>query len=195
MSRVGKKPILIPAGVEISINGQEVKAKGSKGELSFFVLPQILAELQDGQILFSVRPDTSNRKLTSKQKKNVQAVWGLSRNMVQNIIEGVVNGYVKKLEFEGLGYRVQVENGDLVLQVGFSHPLRVAQVKGIEFSVEKNVITVSGIDKELVGQTAAVIRRLRPPDPYKAKGIRYAGEIIKKKAGKKAAGAVGTTGK
>ena len=191
MSRVGKKPILIPAGVEIIINGQEIKTKGPKGELSFSIPSQITAEVKNSQIIFFVKSDTSGRKLISKQKKNIQSVWGLSRNMVQNMIEGVVNGYVKKLEFEGLGYRAQVENGDLVLNVGFSHPLKVAKAEGVEFNVEKNVITVSGIDKELIGQTAACIRRLRPPDPYKGKGIRYAGEIIKKKAGKKAAGAVG----
>lgn len=190
MSRVGKKPILIPAGVEIIINGQEVKAKGPKGELSFLVPSQITAEVKNGQIIFFVKPDVSGRKLISKQKKNIQSVWGLSRNMVQNMIEGVVNGCVRKLEFEGLGYRAQIENGDLVLNVGFSHPLKVAKTEGVEFNVEKNVITVSGIDKELIGQMAACIRRLRPPDPYKGKGIRYFGEIIKKKAGKKAAGAV-----
>jgi len=186
MSRVGQKPILIPAGVQAELAGQNLKIKGPKGELALPVAPEIKVELAEGQILFSLNPISDRQKLTAHRAKQIKSLWGLSRNLAANLIAGVVKGYEKKLEIEGLGYRAQVENGDLVLQVGFSHPLRIKKVPGLDFVVEKNVITVSGIDKFLVGQTAAQIRQLRVPDVYKAKGIRYFGEIIKKKAGKKA---------
>ncbi|MDP3093469.1 MAG: 50S ribosomal protein L6 [bacterium] len=181
MSRVGKKLILIPAGVKVEIKGQDVSVAGPKGQLGFKVPDGVIAEIKDGSLSFSLESKIEKRRL-----KKIPALWGLARNHIANLIEGVVNGYQKALEFEGLGYRAQIENGDLVLWVGFSHPLRVKKAEGIEFSVEKNVIRISGIDKSLVGQTAAKIRKLRPPDAYKAKGIRYFGEVIKKKAGKKA---------
>lgn len=194
MSRVGKKPILIPAGVEINIAGQEITVKGPKGTLSFKVPFEIEVKMTNNKMEFSLREQDKDRgKSTSSQLKRDRSAWGLCRNVTLNLIEGVIKGFVKKLEIEGLGYRATVENGDLVLLIGFNHPVKVRKVPGIDFSVEKNVITVSGIDKAMVGQTAAQIRSLRVPDPYKAKGIRYSGEIIKKKAGKKAASA--TTGK
>jgi large subunit ribosomal protein L6 len=186
MSRVGKKAIIIPSSVKVQANGRILSAKGEKGELSLTVPPQISFALAENKITFSLEPVQSGRQLTSKEKKRNQSLWGLTRNLMVNMLEGVSRGYEKRLEIEGLGYRASLESGDLVLLVGFSHPLRVKKTEGIQFGVEKNVIVVSGVDKALVGQTAATIRSLRPPDPYKAKGIRYLGEVIKKKAGKKA---------
>ncbi|MDP2927105.1 MAG: 50S ribosomal protein L6 [bacterium] len=186
MSRVGKKPILIPVEVKAILAEEVLVVSGPRGELRFKMPEEIQAEIKDNQIFFTTKSREGKRKLTSNQAKKVISCWGLARSITANLIEGVVNGYQKKLAIEGLGYRAQVENGDLILSVGFSHPLRVRKIEGIEFVVEKNIISVSGIDKNLVGQAAASIRRLRPPDAYKAKGIRYAGEVIKKKAGKKA---------
>jgi large subunit ribosomal protein L6 len=194
MSRVGRKPILIPAGVEVNLAGQEITVKGPKGSLSFKISSDIEAKIDGDKIEFSLRePDKNRGKLTSSQLKRIRSAWGLCRSVTLSLIEGVVKGFVKKLEIEGLGYRASVENGDLNLLIGYSHPVKIKKVSGIDFSVEKNIITISGTDKALVGQMAAKIRQLKAPDPYKGKGIRYLGEIIKKKAGKKAAGA--TTGK
>lgn len=187
MSRVGKKPIIIPGGVKADLKEKRLLITGPKGELSFEVPSSINTEIKEDKILFSPDFKAEGRKLTSGQKKKINALWGMARNHTANLIQGVVSGYEKALEFEGLGYKVQVENNDLVLYVGFSHALRVNKIPGIDFSVEKNVIRVSGIDKQLVGQTASKIRKLRIPDAYKGKGIRYFGEILKKKAGKKAA--------
>lgn len=190
MSRVGKKPILLPENIKASREGQFLKIVGPKGELTLPVSPEIEFSLADNQIVFSVNPKQDKEILTSKRRKGIQSLWGMNRNMVENLIEGVTKGYEKRLEIEGLGYRAEVQNDDLVLSVGFSHPLRIKKIEGITFVVEKNIIVITGIRKDLVGQTAAKIRQLRAPDPYKGKGIRYLGEIIKKKAGKKAAGAV-----
>lgn len=185
MSRVGKKPIVLPPGVKAFKEGSRLRVQGPKGELSFDVPERVGFTVGDGRIAFELRPE-SGRRLTSKQKKRDQALWGMLRNVAANLAAGVEKGYQKKLEIEGLGYRAQVENGDLVVFVGFSHPLRVKKIPGIDFAVEKNVISVTGIDKNLVGQTAAKIFNLRRPDAYKGKGIRYAGQVLKKKAGKKA---------
>lgn len=176
MSRVGKKPILIPENVEVKIEGQRITVKGPKGELSKELRPEISFEIKNGQIFFSP-------KFHSKQTK---ALWGLTRQIVNNMVKGVKDGYEKKLEIEGIGFRAQLEGENLLLNVGFSHPVKIKSPQGIKFSVEKNIITVSGIDKELVGQVAATIKRIRKPEPYKGKGIRYLGEVIKRKMGKKA---------
>lgn len=190
MSRVGKKPIIIPAGVEASLSGQEISVKGPKGSLSFEIPSEIEVKIEGGKIEFSLKGiEKGRKKMTSSQNKKIHSAWGLCRNVVLGLIEGVSKGFVKKLEIEGLGYRAEVQAEGLNLLIGYNHPIKVQKVPGIDFSVEKNVITVSGIDKALVGQTAAKIRALKVPDPYKAKGIKYVGEIIKKKAGKKAAGA------
>ncbi len=186
MSRVGKKPIIIPAGVKADLKEKKLLIAGPKGELSFEVPEKINIEIKEDKILFSPNFEAEGRKLTPGQKKKINALWGLARNLTANLIQGVVKGYEKALEFEGLGYKVQAEKGGLVLYVGFSHALRVDKIPGIDFSVEKNVIRIAGIDKQLVGQTASKIRKLRIPDAYKGKGIRYFGEILKKKAGKKA---------
>ncbi|MBA7611179.1 50S ribosomal protein L6 [subsurface metagenome] len=176
MSRIGKKPIEILQGVEVKIDGSKVLIKGPKGELAFEVRPEIKVEVKEGKILVAPQIET----------KNTKAFWGLTRALLQNIIKGVTEGYEKKLEIEGVGYRANLEGQDLVLNVGFSHPVKIKAPEGIKFAVEKNMITVSGIDKGLVGQTAAKIRKVRPPEPYKGKGIKYVGEQIRRKVGKRA---------
>ena len=199
MSRVGKKPIIIPGGVEVKIEDNIVIVKGPKGELSYETRPEIEAVIKEGKIFVLPQIDTKLRTKTPKENKfptgqassvrgkKAKVLWGLTRTLISNLIKGVTEGYQKKLEIEGLGYRAALEGEDLILQVGFTHPVKIKCPAGIKFSVEKNVITVSGIDKELVGQVAAKIRRVRPPEPYKGKGIRYFGEVIRRKAGKRAA--------
>ena len=176
MSRIGKKPIEIPQGVEVKTDNQEVVIKGPKGELSRKIRPEIKVAVKEGKVIVSPQ----------KEIKETKAFWGLTRTLLANMIQGVTEGFEKKLEIIGVGYRANLEGEDLVLQVGFSHLVKMKKPEGITFSVEKNVIGVSGIDKQLVGETAAKIRRVRPPDPYKGKGIRYLGEVVRKKEGKKA---------
>jgi large subunit ribosomal protein L6 len=176
MSRVGKKPILIPENVEVKVEGQKVTIKGPKGELSREIRSEIKVELKDNQIfIFPV-----------EETKKTKAFWGLTRALLANMIKGVKEGYEKRLEIEGVGFKVSVEGEDLKLFVGFTHPVTIKAPQNIKFSAEKNVITVSGIDKEKVGQISATIRRVNPPEPYKGKGIRYQGEIVRRKVGKKA---------
>ena len=177
MSRIGKKPIEIPQGVEVKIDGQQVLIKGSKGELSLEVRPEIRVEEKTGQIFVAPQLETKKSK----------AFWGLTRALLQNMVKGVAEGYEKKLEIAGVGYRAILEGQDLVLNVGFTQPVKIKAPQNIKFSVDKNIITVSGIDKGLVGEVAARIKRARPPEPYKGKGIKYAGEQIRRKVGKKAA--------
>ncbi len=179
MSRVGKKTIQIPEGVQAEVNQGKLKVKGPKGELFFELHPDVELLVEKGEI--SVKP--------KKKSKQARSLWGLTRAVAANLVKGVVSGYEKKLELEGVGYRARVEDKDLVLEVGYSHPVKITAPEGITFSVEKNVITVSGIDKELVGGISARIRRVRPPEPYKGKGIKYQGEKIRRKLGKRAAGA------
>ncbi|MDD3399581.1 MAG: 50S ribosomal protein L6 [Candidatus Paceibacterota bacterium] len=181
MSRIGKKPILIPQGVEIKIEGQKVTVKGPKGELSREVRPEIKVVQEDSQLVISPQKET----------KETAAFWGLTRALLANDIKGVTEGFVKRLEIEGVGYRAALEGQDLNLQMGFSHPVKIKAPEGITFSVEKNVIIVSGIDKGLVGQTSARIRAVKPPEPYKGKGIRYEGEQVRRKLGKKAVATAG----
>jgi len=175
MSRVGKKPIQIPAGVEVKIKENIVAVKGPKGELEIKIRPEIKVEKKDNEIV--VRP--------AKETKKTKALWGLSRALIFNMVKGVAEGYEKKLEIQGIGYKANLEGEKLVLQVGFSHPVKIEPQKGIKFSVEKNIIVVSGPDKEAVGQIAAKVKAVKKPDPYKGKGIRYLGEQIRKKSGKK----------
>jgi large subunit ribosomal protein L6 len=181
MSRVGKKPIQIPAGVEVKIEEGKISAKGPKGFISKEIPAGILVELKEKEIVVSPK---------SINKRN-KALWGLVRMIISNMADGVTKGFEKKLEMEGVGFRANIQGNDLVLEVGFSHDVKVPAPEGIKYSMEKNVIVVSGADKELVGQTAAVIRRVKPPEPYKGKGIRYQGEVIRRKLGKKAATAGG----
>lgn len=187
MSRIGKKPILIPEGVEVKIEGQKVTVKGPKGELQKEIRPEIKVELKENKIF--VQPFSKKGWIQTKKTK---AFWGLMRALLNNMVKGVVEGYEKKLEIEGLGYKAFLEGNDLVLQVGFTHPVKIVAPEGIKFSVEKNVIIVSGVDKEKVSQLAAKIRKVRPPEPYKGTGIRYQGEVIRRKAGKKVVTTTGT---
>lgn len=176
MSKIGKQPITIPEGVTVTVEGGLVAVKGSKGELQRQLAREIKAEVKDKQVSVSV----------AKQTKRSAALWGLSRMLIANMIEGVKTGFAKKLEIEGIGYKVALQGNNLVLNLGFSHPVEFKAVPGVVFKVEKNIIIISGIDKELVGQVAANIRKIRKPEPYKGKGIHYLGEVIKRKAGKKA---------
>ena len=180
MSKIGKKPILIPQGVKVEIKENKIKVEGPKGKLEKNIPPEIDVQIKEGIILVFPKSKT----------KKAKALWGTMRQIISNMIEGVTKGFEKKLEIEGLGYRASLVGDELVLEVGFSHPVKIKKPEGINFSVEKNIISVSGIDKELVGQVAANIRKVRPPDPYKGKGIRYFGEVIRKKAGKKAVAGV-----
>lgn len=175
MSRVGKKPIEIPKGVSVELKDDEIWVKGPKGELKKKIPTEIKIEINEGKIFLSPKVET----------KKTNSLWGLTRSLISNLIKGVVEGFEKKLEIQGIGYRAELKGEDLILYLGFSKPIEFKRPEGIKFSVEKNIITVLGIDKELVGQTAAKIRKIKEPDPYKGKGIRYLGERIKLKPGKK----------
>ncbi|RLC68166.1 MAG: 50S ribosomal protein L6 [Chloroflexi bacterium] len=177
MSRIGRMPIPLPEGVRVDIKGSQVAVTGPKGSLSREFHPDMTIELEDGML--KVKRPTDQR--------HHRALHGLTRALLNNMVIGVTDGFQKQLEVHGVGYRVDLQgDGSLLLQLGFSHPVRVAPPDGIQFEVEARtkVITVSGIDKELVGQTAAAIRAWRPPEPYKGKGIRYVGEHVRQKAGK-----------
>jgi large subunit ribosomal protein L6 len=175
MSRIGKRPISIPAKVTVTITGQQVAVKGPKGELSR-VLPSEVEVTQEGETLLVKR---RNESRMARQRH------GLSRTLVANMVEGVSQGFQRRLEIQGVGYRAQVQGRNLTLNVGYSNPVQIVPPDGIQVAVENNTnVVVSGIDKEIVGNTAARIRAVRPPEPYKGKGIRYAGEVIKRKAGK-----------
>ena len=178
MSRVGKKPILIPENVEVKIEGNTVLVKGSKGEISQEIRPEIKVEIKEGKIF--VQP--FSEKSWTKQTK---AFWGLTRALIFNMVEGVTTGFEKKLEIQGMGFKATVEDESLSLYVGFSQPVIIKIPKDIKISVEKNIITISGINKELVGELAAIIRKAKAPEPYKGKGIRYLGEQVRRKVGKK----------
>jgi len=181
MSRIGKLPIPIPEGVTVEVSPtNEVQVKGPKGELSLQVDPDITVEVQDGQVVI---------KRPTDQKRH-RALHGLYRSLINNMVEGVSKGYRKQLEVIGIGYRANIKDGILELALGYSHPIYFLPPKGISVTVEakgKNpLITIEGIDKQMVGQVAAKIRSLRPPEPYKGKGIRYVGEYVRRKAGKTA---------
>ena len=175
MSRIGKRPITIPDKVSVAIDNQEVAVKGPKGELKR-VLPNGITVNQEGTTLQVVRQNES---------RNLRQLHGLSRTLVANMVEGVSQGFQKKLEIQGVGYRARVDGRNLVLVVGYSHEVKIEPPAGVQVAVDGNVnITVSGIDKELVGNLSAKIRAVRPPEVYKGKGIRYAGEVVRRKAGK-----------
>ncbi|HEX7355174.1 MAG TPA: 50S ribosomal protein L6 [Mycobacteriales bacterium] len=175
MSRIGRLPIPVPAGVDVTISGPEVTVKGPKGTLSHTVAEPIIVEQGEG-VLTVARPDDERRN---------RALHGLTRSLVANMVTGVTDGYSKTLEIVGVGYRVQARGKDLEFALGYSHPVPVPAPEGISFTVESPTrLTVTGIDKQLVGEVAANIRKLRKPDPYKGKGVRYAGEVIRRKVGK-----------
>ncbi len=182
MSRIGKKPIEILTGVEVKMEGQKISVKGPKGELVREFRPEVKIELKDNQVLLSALKET----------KLARSLWGTSRMLLFNMIEGVAKGFEKQLEIQGVGFKAEVVGEEVVLSVGFSHTVKVKIPKDINITVEKNIIKVSGIDKEQVGQMAANIRKVKKPEPYKGKGIRYLGEQVRRKVGKKVAGT--TTG-
>lgn len=175
MSRIGKAPIQIPDGVEVKIEGQVVTAKGPLGTKTVEVRPEIALKLEDKTLLVSVVND--DRKSRS--------LWGLSRTLLDNAIQGVKTGFTKKLEIQGVGYRANMEGTKLNLLLGYSHPVSIDPPEGIKIEVEANTkITVTGYDKQMVGDIAAAIRSKRPPEVYKGKGVRYEGEYVRRKAGK-----------
>jgi large subunit ribosomal protein L6 len=175
MSRIGNKPIPLPKGVTVEIDGTKVRVKGPKGQLEQTMRPEINIQTQDGQIVVT-RPS---------ENKLHRSLHGLTRTLVSNMVTGVTDGFTRTLEIAGVGYRVAKDGNSLVFSLGFSHPVRVDPPAGITFNVETPTrLTVSGIDKQVVGEQAAQIRKLKPPEPYKGKGITYQGERIRRKAGK-----------
>ena len=176
MSRIGKKPVGIPKGVTAAVDGQTVSVKGPKGELKHVLVDAIMAKLENGGIDVSMREDTPNAR----------AMWGMSRTLVANLMTGVTEGFTKKLEITGVGYRAAVQGQNLQISLGYSHDVIFPIPQGIQVQCPKPTeIVITGIDKQKVGQVAAEIRGFRPPEPYKGKGVRYAGEFILRKEGKK----------
>ena len=176
MSRIGKQPVAIPSGVSATVDGQQVTVKGPKGELSAVLVEEVIAKLDDGEITVTPRDET----------KRARAMWGMSRTIVSNLIDGVNEGFSKTLEINGVGYRAQAQGNNLQLNLGFSHDVVYSVPEGVDVKTPKPTeIVISGIDKQKVGQVAAEIRSYRPPEPYKGKGVKYAGEYIFRKEGKK----------
>ena len=175
MSRIGRMPITVPSGVEVTISGRDIKVKGPKGELTHTIVEPITVAQSEGALLVE-RPD---------DERDSKARHGLTRTLVSNMVVGVTEGFSKTLEIVGTGYRVQAKGKDLEFALGFSHPVPVPAPDGISFAVESPTrFVVSGIDKQQVGEVAANIRKIRKPEPYKGKGVRYAGEVVRRKAGK-----------
>jgi large subunit ribosomal protein L6 len=183
MSRIGRKLITIPSGVAVAVAGSSVTVKGPKGALAVALHPHVKAEVTPEKTIV----------VTVKDPEAIEdrALWGTSRKIIANAVEGVVKPFEKKLEFIGVGYRVAVGGNAVTMDVGFSHPVKIDLPAGISASVDKNVLTLAGIDRQLVGETAARIRRVRPPEPYKGKGIKYSDEVVRRKAGKAAKASAG----
>ena len=181
MSKIGKLPIEIKDTVTVTIEGQTVTVAGSKGQTAYVLPKGISARVEEGQLLLTQEREND---------RSLRAFYGLSRALLANMVTGVSTGFEKKLEIQGVGYRGQMQGNDLVLSLGFAHPVRFSPREGVSITVKDNIITVSGTDKMLVGEMAAKIRGAKPPEPYKGKGIRYEGERVRRKAGK-AAKAVG----
>jgi len=176
MSRIGKKPIPVPKNVTATIDGQKVTVKGPKGQLSLTIVDDIEVAMEDGAIVVKPRVDT----------KRARSMWGMSRSLVENLMKGTTNGFTRTLEITGVGYRAAIDGKSLKLQLGYSHDVLYPVPEGISIAVPKPTeITISGIEKDKVGQVAAEIRGFRGPEPYKGKGIRYQGEFIQRKEGKK----------
>ncbi|MEX0931988.1 MAG: 50S ribosomal protein L6 [Candidatus Saccharimonadales bacterium] len=180
MSRVGKVPVQIPSGVQVELKGSSLTIHGTKGELNVNVLPDTSVEVKDDQVI-----------VTAAKKATNTANQGLVRTLIENAVMGVTEGFEKRLRIEGVGYRANISGKNIKLELGFSHPIEYTLPEGVEANIAENVLTVSGIDKQLVGQVAANIRAYRKPEPYKGKGIRYENEQVKRKAGKTAAGGAG----
>lgn len=177
MSRLGKLPINILEGVSVKIEGKKIIVKGPKGELSQDLSDLVMVEIKEKEIIVSVK---------NEKNKKERAFWGLFRSLINNMVLGVTEGFEKKLEVNGVGYRIALSGKKLVLNVGYSHPVEFNLPEGISASVEGNVITIIGIDKQLVGEVSANIRKIRKPEPYKGKGIKYMDEVIRRKEGKTA---------
>ncbi len=175
MSRIGKKIITLPAGVTVTIDGQMISAKGPKGTLQVEAHPWTTVTMSDEGLTVAI---------ADEEIKKQRAIWGLTRSLIQNIVEGVATGFKKQLEINGIGFKAAMQGKDLLLNVGFSHPVVYKAQEGITLSVEKNIITIEGTNKQVVGQTAAEIRHIKEPEPYKGKGIRYTDEVVRRKAGK-----------
>ena len=176
MSRIGKKAVAIPSGVTVTLDGQTVTVKGPKGQLAWTVADEIEVRQENGELTLAKRVDTTR----------AQAMWGLSRTLVNNMVVGVTTGYERTLELVGVGYRATMKGKALSLQLGYSHDVDLPAPDGITFAVGKPTeVKITGIDKQLVGEMAARIRKIRPPEPYKGKGVRYAGEKVRRKEGKK----------
>jgi large subunit ribosomal protein L6 len=176
MSRIGKKPIAIPSGVQTTVDGQTIRVKGPKGELAWTVSDEVVITFENGELSFAPRDDSSRAR----------AMWGLSRTLVANMVTGVTVGYEKTLELVGVGYRAAMKGQALSMQLGFSHEVDFPAPPGVTFQVPRPVeIKIIGIDKQVVGETAARIRKIRPPEPYKGKGVRFSGEKVRRKEGKK----------
>ncbi len=180
MSKIGKQPIVIPGNVTVNVSGQKVSAKGPKGELNLTVDKAVKIDFSDSKIMLTIASATKENK----------SIWGTTRMLVANIVKGVSDGFEKKLEIQGIGFKAAAQGKNkIILNVGFTHPVELEAPQGVEFAVEKNIIVISGIDKQKVGQIAAEIRAVKPPEPYLGKGIRYVGEAVRRKAGKKVAAA------
>jgi large subunit ribosomal protein L6 len=176
MSRIGKKAVPVPAGVTVTLDGQTVTVKGAKGQLAWTVADEIEVRQEGQELVLAKRVETTR----------AQAMWGLSRTLVNNMVVGVTQGYEETLELVGVGYRAAMKGQALSMQLGFSHDVDIKPPAGVTFATPKQTeIKISGIDKQVVGETAARIRRIRPPEPYKGKGVRYAGEKVRRKEGKK----------
>ena len=176
MSRIGKKPVIIPDGVEVKIDGQVLTAKGPLGTETVEVRPEVTMKLENNEVIVDI---------VNHDDRKSRSLWGLSRTLINNAVEGVKHGFTKKLEIQGVGYRANMEGSNLNLVLGYSHPILVTPQEGIKISVEANTkITVTGSNKQMVGDVAAEIRGKRPPEVYKGKGVRYEGEYVRRKAGK-----------
>ncbi len=180
MSRIGKKIIIVPEGVKVefnpaSQNQQEIKVTGPKGELNCLLSDAVQFQQKENEITVKLNPKFSK----------MVAMWGTGRSLLANMIEGVTKGFEKKLELQGTGYKMNVQGEVLTLEVGYSHSVKITAPKGIKFEIEKNILTITGIDKQLVGEITARIRQVRKVEPYKGKGLRYVGEIVRRKEGKK----------
>lgn len=176
MSNIGKQPVMLTDGAQVALDGRNVTVTGTKGTLSWTIPVGIEIELSDEKIVVTKKHES----------QSLSKFYGLTRSLLFNMVTGVTKGYEKRLELSGVGYRAKVEGRDLVMNLGFSHPVKIAAPENISFKVEENIITVAGVDKQVVGDVASRIRKVRPPDPYKAKGIKYEGEKIRRKAGKAA---------
>ncbi len=178
MSRIGKKKLIIPVGVTAGVEKNQVYVKGPKGELRLNLHPRVIIAFE---------PDGITTSVANENNKQDRSLWGTFSSLMFNMVKGVTEGFKKQLEINGVGYKAAMNGSNLMLEVGFSHPIEVKPVAGVKFSVEKNIITVEGADKQLVGEMAAQIRKVKKPEPYKGKGIKYIDEVVRRKAGKTAA--------